>query len=98
MIQVIVHEGQIEAECDGNPITWGCSDDDKIAINRGLCVIEGCGDRNTWWAFPGHGCDEPMREVLVREGLKRESSSVSAREIMKSLRENSDDDQYDDPS
>lgn len=78
--------GEILAECEGNPITWGGDMDDHIAIRRGLCVIEGCGDRNTWWAFPGQGCDEPMRDILARERPRKKVKTISAREIMKALR------------
>lgn len=84
-----VLDGTIEAPCDGSPITWGGDMDDSIAIARGLCVIEGCGDRNTWWAFPGQGCAEPMRDVLARERPTKPTAHnpmVSAREIMKALR------------
>lgn len=87
MIRTVVREGQIEAECEGNPITWGGDMDDHIAIRRGLCVVEGCGDRNVWWAFPGQGCDEPLKDVIVRELGKRASPrSVSVKEMMRDMR------------
>lgn len=87
MIRTIVHEGEIEAECDGDPITWGCEGDDHIAIRRGLCVVEGCGDRNVWWAFPGHGCDEPLKDVIARElGKRADPQSVSVKEMMRDMR------------
>lgn len=77
--------GEILRECPGRPITWGGDMDDSIAIARGLCVIEGCGDRNTFWTFPGWGCEEPLKVALKRKRVKK--GSIPARLIIKGWRE-----------
>ena len=80
-----ITDGVITPECDGKPITWGGDMDDHIAIARGLCVIEGCGDLNTWWTKPGWGCDESMKGFLSRTGTKKKKS-IPARLIIQGYR------------
>lgn len=90
MIKTVVKDGQIEAECDGTPITWGCDQDNWIAINRGLCVIEGCGDKNAFWALPGQGCDEAVKDVMARDReLEKKAPTISVKEILEAMRRRS---------
>lgn len=81
-----VSGGEFEAACSGHPITWGFHEDDHLGIKRGLCVLTDCGRSNTFWTFPGRGCDEPMREVLRRQRISpRKLKKVGAKKIMLQL-------------
>lgn len=38
--------------CDGHPVTWGCKEDEKIALARGLVRLQ-CGwTKNSFWGLP----------------------------------------------
>jgi hypothetical protein len=43
--------------CEGTPVAYGSQIDWPLAVSRGLCIIDGCGDRITAWARPGNGCE-----------------------------------------
>jgi hypothetical protein len=50
--------------CDGKPIAYGGQIDNPIAVSRGLCILS-CGDRDTFWAQPGNGCELTDERTLA---------------------------------
>jgi hypothetical protein len=78
--------------CEGTPVAYGADVDWPIAISRGLCIIDGCGDRITAWARPGEGCEltdertvqayssvEKMKRKRAKYLANRTGVTVSAR-------------------
>jgi len=49
-IEALARDG-FEPPCPGEPIAWGCEQDDRIALARGLVRLD-CGERNRFWGKP----------------------------------------------